>query len=82
MGQEVPDLVRENQLNIYMYKRYVDDSAEGMEALKPVLRWNEEEGRMIIRAVESKILKVGKSLKIGKNRIKSEKSEKSEFIFY
>ena len=32
-----------------------------------------------IRVVESKSLKVGKSLKIGKNRIKS---EKSEFIFY
>ena len=31
------------------------------------------------RVVESKSLKVGKSLKIGKNRIKS---EKSEFIFY
>jgi tRNA-dihydrouridine synthase 4 len=32
-----------------------------------------------IRGVESKSLEVGKSLKIGKNRIKS---EKSEFIFY
>ena len=32
-----------------MYKRYVDGSAEGMEALKPGLRWSEEEGRMIIR---------------------------------
>ena len=31
------------------------------------------------RGVESKSLEVGKSLKIGKNRIKS---EKSEFIFY
>ena len=31
------------------------------------------------RAVESKSLEVGKSLKIGKNRIKS---EKSELIFY
>ena len=31
------------------------------------------------RVVESKSLKVGESLKIGKNRIKS---EKSEFIFY
>ena len=34
---------------------------------------------VLTRAVESKSLKVGKSLKIGKNRIKS---EKSEFIFY
>ena len=35
--------------------------------------------RVLSRVVESKSLKVGKSLKIGKNRIKS---EKSEFIFY
>ena len=42
------DLARNNQLTIYMYKRYVDDSAEGMEALKPGLRWNEEEGRMMM----------------------------------
>ena len=34
---------------------------------------------IMIRPVESKSLNVGKSLKIGKNRIKS---EKSEFIFY
>ena len=32
-------------------------------------------GSMGTRAVESKSLKVGKSLKIGKNRIKSEKSD-------
>ena len=31
-------LARDNQLNIFMYKRYVDDSAEGMEALKPGVR--------------------------------------------
>ena len=31
--------------------------------------------RVNIRAVESESLKVGKSLKIGKNRIKSEKSD-------
>ena len=30
---------------------------------------------VLTRAVESKSLKVGKSLKIGKNRIKSEKSD-------
>ena len=30
-----------------MYKRYVDDSAEGMEALKPGVRLSEEEQRMI-----------------------------------
>ena len=41
-------LARDNQLNIFMYKRYVDDSAEGMEALKPGVRWSEEEKRMIL----------------------------------
>ena len=39
----------------------------------------EERQGVQARAVESKSLEVGKSLKIGKNRIKS---EKSEFIFY
>ena len=38
------------------------------------VEWREGE-RIEIRAVESKSLKVGKSLKIGKNRIKSEKSD-------
>ena len=42
------ELARDNQLTTYMYKRYVDDSAEGMEALKPGLRWSEEEGRMLL----------------------------------
>ena len=32
------NLARDNQLNINMFKRYVDDSAEGMDALKPGLR--------------------------------------------
>ena len=32
--QKFLKLARDNQINIYMYKRYVDDSAEGMEALK------------------------------------------------
>ena len=31
-----------------MYKRYVDDSAEGMEALKPGVRLSEEEQRKIL----------------------------------
>ena len=42
-------LARDNQLNIIMYKRYVDDNAEGMEALKPGVKWSEEEKRMILR---------------------------------
>ena len=42
------ELARNNQLTTYMYKRYVDDSAEGMKALKPGLRWSEEEGRMLL----------------------------------
>ena len=42
------DLASNNQLAVYMYKRYVDDSAEGMEALKPGLRWNEEERHMMM----------------------------------
>ena len=40
-------LARDNQLNIFMYKRYVDDSAEGMEALKPGVRWSEGEGNVL-----------------------------------
>ena len=46
--QKFLKLARDNQLNIYMYKRYVDGSAEGMEALKPGLRWSEEERRIIL----------------------------------
>ena len=46
--QKFLKLARDNQINIYMYKRYVDDSAEGMEALKPGVRWSEEEQRMIL----------------------------------
>ena len=42
----------------------------------------EEPKVVVIRAVESGSREVGKSLKIGKNRKKSEKSEKSDLISY
>ena len=41
--------------------------------LWPCIRYNKKKGWIQARAVESESLKVGKSLKIGKNRIKSEK---------
>ena len=61
-------------LSIFLY---IYMTSEETEKVKTKI----EEGRPDVksRPVESKSLKVGKSLKIGKNRIKS---EKSEFIIY
>ena len=41
-------LIRNNQLTSYLHYRYVDDGLEGMKALKPGVRWSEEEGRIIL----------------------------------
>ena len=41
-------LARDNELKVLMYKWYMDDSGAGLEALKPGVRWSEEEGRMIL----------------------------------
>ena len=54
-----------------------DEKINNEYDLKNVLSWGaDNDDKMVrIRAVESESLKVGKSLKIGKNRIKSEKSD-------
>ena len=41
-------LAEENRLTTYMYKRFVDDTANAMVALSPGTRWGEEEGRMVM----------------------------------
>ena len=41
-------LAEENKLTTYMYKRFVDDTANAMEAISPGTRWGEEEGRMVM----------------------------------
>ena len=41
-------MVRVNNLNFHMYSRYIDDTANGTEALRPGTRWSEEEERMIL----------------------------------
>ena len=46
--QQFLQLVRLNNLTFHMYSRYIDDTANGAEALSPGTRWSEEEGRMIL----------------------------------
>ena len=41
-------LAEESKLTTYMYKRFVDDTANAMEAISPGTRWGEEEGRMVM----------------------------------
>ena len=41
-------LVRKNQLTLHLYRRFVDDNFNGMEALPAGLRWMEEEQRMML----------------------------------
>ena len=42
--QKLLELMEHNKMTIYMYNRYVDDTANGMEALAPGMRWGEESG--------------------------------------
>ena len=44
---EVTKLAEDNQLEIYLHSRYVDDTADAGKALAPGLRW--EEGRMAMK---------------------------------
>ena len=46
--QQFLRLARANQLELFLYSRFVDDTANAMEGLAPGLRWSEEEGRMIL----------------------------------
>ena len=41
-------MLEENKLTNYMYKRYVDDTANAMAAISPGTRWGEEEKRMVM----------------------------------
>ena len=41
-------LARNNKMENYMYRRYVDDTANCAEMLTPGLRWSEEEGSMVM----------------------------------
>ena len=43
---ELSKLAAENQVEIYMYSRFVDDTADARKALTPGLRW--EEGSMVM----------------------------------
>ena len=45
--QKLLQLAEHNKLTVYMYNRYVDDTANGMEALAPGVRWGEEEKAMV-----------------------------------
>ena len=45
--QKLLELMEHNKMTIYMYNRYVDDTANGMEALAPGMRWGEEEKAMV-----------------------------------
>ena len=44
---EVTKLADDNQLEISLHSRYVDDTADAGKALAPGLRW--EEGRMVMK---------------------------------
>ena len=46
--QQFLRLVRSNNITCHMYYRYVDDTSNGMKALRPGTRWSEEEQRMIV----------------------------------
>ena len=46
--QQFLQLVRLNNITFHMYSRYIDDTANGAEALMPGTRWSEEERRMIV----------------------------------
>ena len=65
----------EDLVNAKLHQQNAEDSGQSMEKLLEVVEVKIFQNR----PVESKSLNVGKSLKIGKNRIKS---EKSEFIFF
>ena len=41
-------MLEENKLTNYMYKRYVDDTANAMAAISPGTGWGEEEKRMVM----------------------------------
>ena len=46
--QQFLRLSRTNNIRYYLYKRYVDDTANGAEVLRLGTRWGEEEKRMIL----------------------------------
>ena len=46
--QQFLRLVRANNITYHLYSRYMDDTANGAEALRPGTKWSEEEGRMIL----------------------------------
>ena len=46
--QQFLRLSRTNNIEYHLYKRYVDDTANGTEGLRCGIRWSEEEQRMIL----------------------------------
>ena len=46
--QQFLRLVRANNVTLHLYYRYMDDTSNGMEALRPGTRWNDEEKRMML----------------------------------
>ena len=45
--QRFLNLAADNKITLHMYNRYVDDTANGAEALAPGMRWGENEGSMV-----------------------------------
>ena len=45
--QRFLNLAVDNKITLHMYNRYVDDTANGAEALAPGMRWGEEERSMV-----------------------------------
>ena len=46
--QQFLRLARANNITLHLYYRYMDDTANGAEALRPGIRWSEEEERMML----------------------------------
>ena len=46
--QQFLRMVRTNNITCHLYYRYMDDTSNGMEALRPGTRWNDEEKRMML----------------------------------
>ena len=46
--QQFIRLARNNKMECYMYRRYVDDTADCAEMRTPGVRWSEEEGSMVM----------------------------------
>ena len=46
--QQFLRLARANNISYHLYYRYMDDTANGVEVMRPGARWSVEEERMIL----------------------------------